>query len=88
MRIACVIFVGSVAALAVFTAPALAKSPTAQKTEEKSTSSSCHAYQQAADGSWTELSCQERGAGGQPQPKTQPNPQPRSAAKSPEDEPR
>jgi hypothetical protein len=88
MRIAYVIFVGSVAALAVFTAPALAKSPTAQKTEEKSTSSSCHAYQQAADGSWTEVSCQETGAGGQSQPRTQPNRPPQSAAKSPEDQPR
>ena len=88
MRIAYVIFVGSVAALAVLTAPALAKGPTAQKTDEKSTSSSCHAYQQAADGSWTEVSCQETGAGGQQQPRTQPSPQPRSAAKSPEDEPR
>jgi hypothetical protein len=85
MRIAHMIFVGSVAALAVFTTPAPAKGPTAQKTDEKSTSSSCHAYQQAADGSWTEVFCQETGATGQPQPKTQPNPQPRSAAKSPED---
>jgi hypothetical protein len=85
MRIAHVIFVGSVAALAVFAAPGLAKGPTTQKTDEKSTSSSCHAYQQAADGSWSELSCQETGATGQPQPKAQPNPQPRSAAKSPED---
>jgi len=85
MRIAHVIFVGSVAALAVFAAPGLAKGPTTQKTDETSTSSSCHAYQQAADGSWSELSCQETGATGQPQPKTQPNPQPRSAAKSPED---
>jgi hypothetical protein len=88
MRIANVIFVGSVAALAVVAGPALSKSPTAQKTDERSTSSSCHAYQQAADGSWTALPCQETGAGGQPQPGTQPNTQSRSAAKSPEDESR
>ena len=33
--------------------------------DDKSASSSCHAYQQAADGSWTQLPCQE--AGGQTQ---------------------
>jgi hypothetical protein len=82
MRIAQVIFVGSVAALAVLTAPAQSKGPHQVQTEEKSPSSSCHAYQQAADGSWTQLSCQETGATGQPKS------QPRSAAKSPEDEPR
>jgi hypothetical protein len=72
MRIKCAIFVGSIAALAATTAPALAKNSTAQKTDDKSTSSSCHAYQQAADGSWTELSCQElgSGSGGQTQHKS------------------
>jgi len=40
MRIANVIFVGAVAALAILMAPALAKSSTAQKTDEKSISSS------------------------------------------------
>lgn len=87
MRIANVIFVGSVAALAFFTAPALAKSST-QKTDENPSSSFCHAYQQAADGSWAELPCRETGAAGQPQPTTQPKTQPRWAAKGPEDEPR
>jgi ABC-type phosphate transport system substrate-binding protein len=69
MRIAHVIFVGSVATLAVLTAPALAKNSTVQKTDDQSTSSSCHAYQQAADGSWTVLPCQEEGSAGQTQHK-------------------
>jgi hypothetical protein len=63
MRIKRAIFVGSIAALAAMAAPALAKNSTTQKTDDKSTSSSCHAYQQAADGSWTELPCQELGSG-------------------------
>ncbi len=72
MRIKRTIFVGSIAALAALTAPALAKNSTPQKTDDKSTSSSCHAYQQAADGTWTELSCQElgSGSGGKTQPKS------------------
>ena len=72
MRIKRAIFVGSIATLAAMTAPALAKNSTAQKTDDKSTSSSCHAYQQAADGSWTELPCQElgSGSGGQTQHKS------------------
>ena len=64
MRIAQLILVGSVCAL-VTTMPALAKNSEknseAQKSEDKSTSASCHAYQQAADGSWTALPCQEAG---------------------------
>ena len=75
MRIKRAIFGGSLAALAAMTAPALAKNSTAQKTDDKSTSSSCHAYQQAADGSWTQLPCQELGSGssGQPQHKSATN---------------
>ena len=61
MRIKRAIFVGSIATLAAMTAPALAKHSNAQKTDDKSTSS-CHAYQQAADGSWTQLPCQEMGS--------------------------
>ena len=84
MRIAGVIFVGSVAALltsSAFWAPAFAKHPEAQKADDdsKSASSSCHAYQQAADGSWTQLPCQEFGNG-----QTQHKP----AAKNSEDTPR
>ena len=62
MRIARMIFTGSVAAL-IFAVPAIAKHPESQKIDDKSASPSCHAYQQAADGSWTELPCQEFGNG-------------------------
>lgn len=79
MQIAKVIFAGSVATM-VMAAPALAKHPEAQKTEEnQSTSSSCHVYQQAADGSWQQLPCQEFGNG-----QTQHKP----VAKGGEEEPR
>lgn len=62
MRIAKAIFVGSVFALAL-AMPAFAKHTEAQKTDDKSstTAVSCHAYQQAQDGSWVELPCQEAG---------------------------
>ncbi len=61
MRIASVIFVGSLAAAMV--APAVAKHPRPQKTDDSQSTTSCHAYQQAADGSWTQLPCQEAGNG-------------------------
>lgn len=70
MRIANVIFVGSIAALAAFAAPALARNSDAQKPAEQSTSSPCNAYQQAPDGTWTQLPCQELGAGNQPKSKS------------------
>ncbi len=72
MRIATSIFVGSMAALALLTAPALAKNSNVQKTDDSPSSAACHAYQQAADGSWTQLPCQEMGSpsGGQPQHKS------------------
>ena len=67
MRIANMIFAGSAAALIALAAPALAKHSDAQKpTEDANSSSPCHAYQMAADGSWTQLPCQEAGATGQP----------------------
>ena len=64
MRIARAIFAGSVLALAM-TMPAFAKHTEAQKTDNDRTSAtaSCHAYQQAEDGSWTQLPCQEAGGG-------------------------
>ena len=62
MRIAQVIFVGFAAAL-LLTAPVLAKKTQPQKADDQSTSSSCHAYQQAADGTWEQLPCQEAGGG-------------------------
>jgi hypothetical protein len=63
MRINQLIFVGSLAALVAATAPVLAKNIQTQKpTDEQASSSSCHAYQQAPDGTWTALPCQEHGA--------------------------
>jgi len=76
MQVATMIFVGSVAAL-VAAAPALAKHSESHQADDKSESSSCHAYQQAPDGSWTQLPCQESGNG---------QTQPRTAPKSGEDE--
>ncbi|HLX14512.1 MAG TPA: hypothetical protein VKS24_04815 [Bradyrhizobium sp.] len=69
MRIARVIFVGSIAALPTLMAPALAKNSSlnshananAQKVDDQPASQGCRAYQQAADGSWVQLSCQEVG---------------------------
>jgi hypothetical protein len=73
MRITDMIFVGSLAALVATTAPALAKNPLANpqapKPEEqaRASASPCRAYQQAADGSWTELPCQAPGSPARPQ---------------------
>lgn len=56
MRIAKLVFAGSLAAIAAIGAPVLAKSSEHQKADEKTTTSvGCQAYQQAADGSWTQL---------------------------------
>jgi hypothetical protein len=69
VRIASLIF-GSFAALMVLAAPALAKNSHTQKLDEQPASKSCQAYQQAADGSWVALPCQELGASAQPQHKS------------------
>jgi hypothetical protein len=65
MRLGQAIFFGSAAALLTLAAPTLARNsgpgPHAAKATE-APASSCHAYQQAADGSWTQLSCQEMGS--------------------------
>ncbi|MBR0871009.1 hypothetical protein JQ633_11615 [Bradyrhizobium tropiciagri] len=65
MRIAMLVFAGTLAAMTAI-APAQAKSSDRQKADEKSTATSvgCQAYQQAADGSWTQLPCGEPGSGG------------------------
>jgi hypothetical protein len=78
MRIGIMIVSGSLAVLAALALPAWAKHTPPQKAEEKSTSSSCHAYQAAPDGTWTVVPCQE--IGGQTQH--------RPPAKSQEEEPR
>jgi hypothetical protein len=62
MRIANVTAVAFLAALAVLAVPALAKSADTRKTtDDGSAASSCHAYQQEPDGSWTERPCEEKG---------------------------
>jgi len=80
MRIKHAIVVGSMAAQVVIAAPVLVKNSGAPKTDDKSASSSCHAYQQAPDGSWTQLPCAEMGSGAQTQRK--------SATRSPDQETR
>lgn len=67
MRKASAIFLGSMAALAVLTAPVAAASSGGQKSEEQAASSPCRAYVQNADGSWTPAPCQEVGAGARTQ---------------------
>ena len=70
MRITHLVFAGALTASAVLAAPALAKN--AQKGEDKAASSSCSAYQQAADGSWEQLPCKETGERAQPQTQHKP----------------
>lgn len=71
MRIARLVFAGSLAAFAAVATPALAKSSDHQKADDKSTASTgCQAYQQAADGSWTQLPCGEMGSTGSTQHRT------------------
>jgi hypothetical protein len=72
MRITGSIFAGSIAVLAIATAPAPAKTSNsnpsnanAQKVDDRPASQGCHAYQQAADGSWVELPCHEVGPASQ-----------------------
>jgi hypothetical protein len=63
MRIAAVIFAGSVAALTALATPALAnRSDAATPIEDSASSSPCFAYQMGADGKWEQLPCQEAGA--------------------------
>lgn len=78
MRIKHAVFVGSMAALASLTTPALAKQPDAQKTSEQTTSSPCSARQGTPDGSWKQIPCQELES---------PNQAPRKSATRSSDEP-
>ncbi len=65
MRIARLVVAASLAAVAAIGAPVLAKSSDRQKADEKTaTSVGCQAYQQAADGTWTQLPCGEAGSSG------------------------
>ncbi|MDH6258835.1 hypothetical protein [Bradyrhizobium sp. BR13661] len=67
MRNAYFIFAGALAIGVALTAPSVARNNQAQKGDDKSVSSSCSAYQQAADGSWEQLPCKETGERSQPQ---------------------
>jgi hypothetical protein len=66
MRLGQAIFFGAAAGLLTLAAPTLARNSSANSHTAKATeppaSSSCQAYQQAADGSWTQLPCQETGS--------------------------
>ena len=62
MQISRAILLGSIAAFAVLTGPALAKTSNTQPTETTPVASSgCYSSQQNADGSWAERPCQELG---------------------------
>lgn len=67
MRIANLVFAGALVTSTMLAAPALARNSETQKSDDKSASSSCSAYQQAADGSWEQLPCKEAGERSQPQ---------------------
>ena len=71
MRLGQAIFFGAAAGLLTLAAPTLARnsstnSHTAKATEAPPAAS--HAYQQAADGSWTQRPCQEMGSKAPAQP--------------------
>ena len=74
MRLGQAIFFGSAAALLTLAAPTLARNSGTHshvaKTGEAPASSSCHAYQQEADGTWTQLPCQEMGSKAAAQPRS------------------
>ena len=71
MRLGSGIVVASIAALLTLAAPGLTRNADAPKANEQPVASpSCHSYQQAADGSWIALPCQELGALAQPQHKS------------------
>lgn len=71
MRLGQAIFFGAAAALLTLAAPTLARNSNAAKPAE--TPASCQAYQQAADGTWTPLPCQETGSKAAPaHPRSEP----------------
>src|ERR1700741_3559961 len=63
-------FLGSIATLAILTAPVLAKNSHVQPpVEERSAPPPCHRMQKGPDGAWIEMPCQEVAAPPQPQPR-------------------
>jgi hypothetical protein len=73
MRFGYAFLLASTAGLLTLAAPTLARNSEAQNASEQPASSSCHAYQQAADGSWVQVPCQEMGSSGQTLHKPAPN---------------
>jgi hypothetical protein len=70
MRIAQVIFAGSLVGAIALATPALAKHSDPQKpAEEAATSSPCQAYEMGPDGAWRQQPCQEAGAAAAPAPR-------------------
>lgn len=66
MRIAQVIFAGSIAGAVALATPALANDTDSQtRAEAPTTSSPCQAYQMGPDGVWQQKPCQEAGAAAQ-----------------------
>jgi hypothetical protein len=65
-----VVAILSVAGLTMLTSPVLAKNSEGQKVEEPATASPCSSYQRNADGTWTQIPCQELGT--TPEPRTRP----------------
>jgi type IV secretory pathway TraG/TraD family ATPase VirD4 len=71
MRLGQAIFFGTAAALLTLAAPTLARNSSANShtatAADAPASASCHAYQQAADGSWVQLPCREMDSKATPQ---------------------
>ena len=65
MQITPMILAGSLAAIVATAGPAFAKNTqtpqTSRMDEQTASPAPCRAYQQAPDGSWTELPCQAQG---------------------------
>lgn len=57
----------SIAALALLTAPALAKNSNAPQGDDKPSPSQCHSLEEGPGGAWIEIPCQELAAPSQTQ---------------------
>ena len=72
MRLGQAIFFGAAAGLLTLAAPTLARNSSTNSSQAKATEAppagTCHAYQQAADGSWVQRPCQETGSKALAQP--------------------
>lgn len=69
MRIASAIFAVAFAALAVLAAPVQAKNSNAPKASDQAAAADCNAYEQAPNGEWRPVPCQEGGSSAQTQHK-------------------